>query len=164
MLLNIFFVGFYAMALDRVDRQILNLLQQNARMSNAELAEKVNLTPTPCLRRVKRLEDMGVITKYVAELDSKQLGLNVSAYVFVRLQRNSTENAYAFEAAVRTLAHVEECSVLSGEYDYLLKVVATDLEAYEGFIKNNLAAIDEVDIINTTIILKPVMSRQPLPV
>lgn len=151
------------MSLDRVDRQILRVLQSDGRMSNAELAETVNLTPTPCLRRVKRLEERGYIKRYVAELDRKRLGLAVSAYVFVRLQRNSTQNAQAFERAVHDLVHVEECSVLSGEYDYLLKVVAVDLEAYEGFIKNSLAAIEEVDTINTTIILKEVLSRQPLP-
>jgi len=84
--------------------------------------------------------------------------------VFVRLDRNSTVNAERFEEAIRTLQQVEECSVLSGEYDYLVKVVAEDLEDYERFIKQRLAAIEEVDTINTTIILKQVMSRQPLPV
>lgn len=152
------------MQLDKVDRQILRVLQQQGRISNADLAEKVNLSPTPCLRRVKRLEASGVINRYVAELDPSQLGLKVSAYVFIRLQRNSSANAERFEQAVKELEQVEECSVLSGEYDYLLKVVAEDLERYEGFIKQRLAAIEEVDTINTTIILKQVMSRQPLPV
>ncbi len=152
------------MALDKIDRQILRVLQREGRISNSELSERVNLSPTPCLRRVKRLEDAGVIHRYVAELDRRQLGLKVSAYVFVRLQRNSTVNAEQFERAIGSLIQVEECSVLSGEYDYLVKVVATDLEDYERFIKQQLAAIEEVDTINTTIILKQVMSRQPLPV
>ena len=152
------------MQLDKIDRQILRVLQQQGRISNADLAERVNLSPTPCLRRVKRLEASGVINRYVAELDPSQLGLKVSAYVFIRLQRNSSANAERFEQAVKQLEQVEECSVLSGEYDYLLKVVAEDLERYEGFIKQQMAAIEEVDTINTTIILKQVMSRQPLPV
>ncbi len=152
------------MSLDKIDRQILRVLQQEGRISNAELSERVNLSPTPCLRRVKRLEDSGVIHRYVAELDRSKLGLKVSAYVFVRLQRNSTVNAERFERAIGSLIQVEECSVLSGEYDYLVKVVAEDLEDYERFIKQQLAAIEEVDTINTTIILKQVMSRQPLPV
>lgn len=152
------------MTLDKIDRQILRVLQLEGRISNAELSERVNLSPTPCLRRVKRLEDTGVIHRYVAELDRSQLGLKVSAYVFVRLQRNSTVNAERFEHAIGGLSQVEECSVLSGEYDYLVKVVAQDLEDYERFIKQQLAAIEEVDTINTTIILKQVMSRQPLPV
>jgi len=153
-----------AMLLDGVDRKILRVLQREGRISNAELSERINLSPTPCLRRVKKLEDAGVIGRYVAELDPAQLGLKVSAYVFVRLERNSTVNAERFEEAIRTLQQVEECSVLSGEYDYLVKVVAEDLEDYERFIKQRLAAIEEVDTINTTIILKQVMSRQPLPV
>ncbi|MGH1372008.1 MAG: Lrp/AsnC family transcriptional regulator [Cellvibrionaceae bacterium] len=152
------------MTLDKIDRQILRVLQREGRISNAELSERVNLSPTPCLRRVKRLEDSGVINRYVAELDRSQLGLKVSAYVFVRLERNSTINAERFERAIGSLIQVEECSVLSGEYDYLVKVVAEDLEDYERFIKQQLAAIEEVDTINTTIILKQVMSRQPLPV
>jgi len=152
------------MLLDGVDRKILRVLQREGRISNAELSERINLSPTPCLRRVKKLEDAGVIGRYVAELDPALLGLKVSAYVFVRLDRNSTVNAERFEEAIRTLQQVEECSVLSGEYDYLVKVVAEDLEDYERFIKQRLAAIEEVDTINTTIILKQVMSRQPLPV
>ncbi len=152
------------MLLDGVDRKILRVLQREGRISNAELSEQINLSPTPCLRRVKKLEDAGVINRYVAELDPALLGLKVSAYVFVRLERNSTVNAERFEEAIRTLQQVEECSVLSGEYDYLVKVVAEDLEDYERFIKQRLAAIEEVDTINTTIILKQVMSRQPLPV
>tara|TARA_B100000446_G_scaffold46105_5_gene42279 strand:- start:17368 stop:17823 length:456 start_codon:yes stop_codon:yes gene_type:complete len=150
--------------LDKIDRHILRVLQQQGRISNADLAERVNLSPTPCLRRVRRLEETGVIARYVAELDRKQLGLNVSAYVFVRLQRNSSVNAEKFESMISELEQVEECSVLSGEYDYLVKVVATDLEHYEAFIKQRLAAIEQVDTINSTIVLKQVTSRHPLPV
>ncbi len=150
--------------LDKIDRHILRVLQQQGRISNADLAERVSLSPTPCLRRVKRLEETGVIARYVAELDPKQLGLNVSAYVFVRLQRNSSVNAETFESKIGGLEQVEECSVLSGEYDYLVKVVAADLEQYEAFIKQRLAAIEQVDTINSTIVLKQVTSRHPLPV
>ncbi len=150
--------------LDKIDRHILRVLQQQGRISNADLAERVSLSPTPCLRRVKRLEEAGVIARYVAELDPKQLGLNVSAYVFVRLQRNSSVNAEKFESKIGELEQVEECSVLSGEYDYLVKVVAADLEQYEAFIKQRLAAIEQVDTINSTIVLKQVTSRHPLPV
>ncbi len=150
--------------LDKIDRHILRVLQQQGRISNADLAERVSLSPTPCLRRVKRLEETGVIARYVAELDPKQLGLNVSAYVFVRLQRNSSVNAETFESKIGELEQVEECSVLSGEYDYLVKVVAADLEQYEAFIKQRLAAIEQVDTINSTIVLKQVTSRHPLPV
>ncbi|MAZ89726.1 MAG: AsnC family transcriptional regulator [Cellvibrionaceae bacterium] len=150
--------------MDKIDRHILRVLQQQGRISNADLAERVNLSPTPCLRRVRRLEETGVIARYVAELDRKQLGLNVSAYVFVRLQRNSSVNAEKFESMISELEQVEECSVLSGEYDYLVKVVATDLEHYEAFIKQRLAAIEQVDTINSTIVLKQVTSRHPLPV
>ena len=150
--------------LDRTDLQILEMLQSDARISNAELAEHVNLSPTPCLRRVKRLEESGVIKNYVTELDRQKIGLHISAFVFVQLERNSSENATAFETAVKELPQVMECFVLTGQYDYLLRVVSEDLETYEKFIKTGLADIIQVARIDTTIILNQVMSRMSLPI
>ncbi len=149
--------------LDKTDRQILRLLQQDARITNAELADQVNLSPTPCLRRVKRLEESGVIRNYVTELDREKVGLHISAFVFIQLVRNSSDNARDFEEAIQGLEQVMECFVLTGEYDYLLRVVSEDLKTYEAFIKDGLAGIPQISRIDTTIILNQVMSRHTLP-
>lgn len=149
---------------DKTDRRILELLQANARISNADLAEQVNLSPTPCLRRVRRLEEQGVIKQYVAELDREKIGLHISAFVFIQLERNSLENGAAFEQAVKELEEVMDCFVLTGEHDYLLRVVSEDLSSYEKFVKEKLAGIPEVAKIDTTIILNQVMSRSRLPI
>ena len=149
--------------LDRTDRAILTALADNARISNAELAEQVHLSPTPCLRRVKRLEESGVISKYVTQFNHNALGLAISALIFVQLERNSLENGIKFEAAVSNLLAVTECSVLTGSYDYLLRVIVKDLEHYERFVKESLAGIAQVSRIETSIVLKQVLSRTVMP-
>ncbi len=149
---------------DKTDRLILSTLQDDARISNAELADRVNLSPTPCLRRVKRLEDQGVIEGYSARLNKEQLGLGISAFVFIQLERNSSQKASAFEEAIQSLEAVIDCFVLTGEYDYLLNVVTQDLKDYEDFIKKRLANIPQVAKIDTTIILNQVMSKRSLPI
>ena len=142
--------------MDEIDKQILRRLQSNARITNADLAAEVNLSPTPCLRRVKRLEQEGYIKRYTSELDLPKVGLAISALVFVRLTVNSTENAASFENAIRSIRRVQECSVLTGRFDYLLKVVARDLRDYERFIKGELADIPNVKTLETTIVLSEV--------
>jgi len=149
---------------DKTDRLILSTLQEDARISNAELAERINLSPTPCLRRVKRLEEQGVIEGYSARLNKEKLGLGISAFVFIQLERNSSHNASAFEQAIQNLDAVIDCYVLTGEYDYLLNVVTPDLKGYEDFIKKRLADIPQVAKIDTTIILNQVMSKRSLPI
>jgi len=139
--------------MDQIDRMILRHLQADARISNAELAERVNLSPTPCLRRVKRLENSGVIKGYSTQLDLKKIGLSISALVFVQLTINSTENAAKFEQAVKSIRRVQECSVLTGTYDYLLQVVALDLADYEKLIKGELANIPNIKNLESTIVL-----------
>lgn len=149
--------------LDRIDRTILDILAGDARISNAELAARVHLSPTPCLRRVKRLEDSGIIKRYVAEYDLTGLGLHITAFVFVQLERNSQANASAFEEAVAELPQVLDCYVLTGAHDYLLRVAVQDLAHYEKFIKKSLAAIDQIVKLDSTIILNQVLSRPVLP-
>lgn len=142
--------------LDKTDKKILQLLQQNARITNAELAERVNLSPTPCLRRVKRLEELNVIQGYSAIIDKAGLGLQISAFVSIQLDRNSLKNAKDFELAIRSLDQVLDCYVLAGGHDYLLHVVAADLSQYERFIKEKLAGIKQIAKIDTTIVLNQV--------
>jgi len=150
--------------LDRIDRRILELLQRNARISNAELAEQVNLSSTPCLRRVRRLEQEGVIKKYSAELDREKIGLPISAFVFIQLDRNNTQNGKEFETAVESLEEVIDYYVLAGSHDYMLRVVSENLASYEKFVKEKLAKITPVAKVETTIILNQEMSRRPLPI
>ncbi len=148
--------------LDKTDLKILKALQANARISNAELAEHVNLSQTPCLRRLRKLESQGVIQQYRAQLDRKKLGLQVSAFVFVKLERNTAQNGQEFEAAVARLPQVTECCVLAGRHDYSLRIVTADLESYERFIKHDLAHVKEIAHIESTIILNQVLDRAVL--
>lgn len=152
------------MNIDITDRKILSLLQTNARMSNAELAERVNLSPTPCLRRLRKLEESGLIRNYTAVLDQKQLGYAVSAYVFVNLEKNTKENGKSFEAAIGLLPEVLECSVVAGRHDYVLKVVARSLEDYDRFMKESLAEVTPIADLESMIILNQSPIRGGLPV
>jgi DNA-binding Lrp family transcriptional regulator len=149
--------------LDNIDRQILSLLQSNARISNAELAEKVNLSPTPCLRRLRKLEESGLIRNYTAILNEKELGFLVSAYVWVNLEKNTKENGQAFESAIRLLPEVVECCVVAGRHDYVLKVVTTSLEDYDRFMKEGLAEVKPVAGLESMIILNQSMVGSGLP-
>lgn len=149
---------------DSIDRQILSLLEQNARISNAELAERVNLSPTPCLRRLRRLEQSGLIRGYRAILDAKALGLQVSALLFVNLDKNTKENAEVFEAALESLPEVMECFVVAGRHDYALRIVTRDLDHYERFIKERLAVLDKVVDLESIIVLKQNLFRRHLPI
>ncbi|WP_299978577.1 Lrp/AsnC family transcriptional regulator [uncultured Pseudoteredinibacter sp.] len=148
-----------AIKLDKIDIKILKALQANARISNADLAEAVNLSQTPCLRRLRKLEAQGLIKQYRTQLDRKQLGLQISAFVFVKLERNTAQNGKEFEQAVAELPQVMECCVLAGRHDYSLRIVTKDLESYERFIKHDLAHVDKVAHIESTIILNQVLDR-----
>jgi Lrp/AsnC family leucine-responsive transcriptional regulator len=149
---------------DSIDKKILSLLEQNARISNAELAEKVNLSPTPCLRRLRKLEDSGLIRGYGAVLNEKALGLHASALVFVNLDKNTKENAERFEAALKLLPEVMECFLVAGRHDYVLRVVTRDLDDYERFIKERLAVLEKIADLESIIILKQTLFRKHLPI
>ena len=149
--------------IDHTDREILSLLQRNARISNAQLAQKVNLSPTPCLRRLRNLEQRGLIKQYTAILDQKELGFLVSAYVFINLEKNTRENGQVFEQAVRLLPEIVECSVVAGRHDYVLKVVARSLEDYDRLTKERLAEIRPVSDIESMIILNQSVQNSGLP-
>ncbi len=149
---------------DSIDKKILSLLEQNARISNAELAEKVNLSPTPCLRRLRKLEDSGLIRGYGAMLNEKALGLRASALVFVNLDKNTRENAERFEEALKLLPEVMECFLVAGRHDYVLRVVTRDLDDYERFIKERLAVVEKIADLESIIILKQTLFRKHLPI
>lgn len=150
--------------LDSTDRKILSILQRDARISNAELADKVNLSPTPCLRRLRKLEQEGWIKHYRAELNEKLLGFEISAMVFVKLDKNTQSNGEAFERALDFLPEVTECCVVAGGHDYVLRVVTRSLGDYERFLKEHLATVDQVADLESLIILNRSISRNSLPV
>lgn len=142
---------------------MLGVLQEDGRITNLELAERVDLSPTPCARRWRRLEDEGFITRYAAVVDPRRLGYAVMAFAFIRLRYNEWKTADAFEQAVNKLPNVMECCVVSGASDYLLRIVAQDLQDYERFLKRDLAVIDVIGSIDSTIVLNHVLDRGAVP-
>ncbi|MFL6674464.1 MAG: Lrp/AsnC family transcriptional regulator [Massilia sp.] len=151
--------------LDRADRQILEALQDDARLSSAELAERVSLTTSPCWRRVKRLEEEGVIRGYHAKLDPERLGYRVTAFVYVSLEGKGTQYLQAFERAVLGIPQVLACHRISGRYDHQLVVVAEDLAAYGVFAEAHINGLPHVKEIYTSFVLREVKapSNPPLP-
>ncbi|MCE8025149.1 MULTISPECIES: Lrp/AsnC family transcriptional regulator [Halomonadaceae] len=133
--------------LDRIDRMLLEALQQDARLTTAELAELVNLSPSPCARRIRRLEQAGLITRYRAELDKTLLDLMVTSFVQVRLDQHQREQVEHFEHAVRDMPEVIQCHSVSGHFDYLLQVITTDIDAFERWLRHfrQLTAVSAVD-------------------
>ena len=151
-------------SLDTIDRQILENLQNNARMRNVELAEKVGLSPSPCLRRVGNLEETGVIRGYATLVDAEAVGLPVSIFVSVTLEKQIEKALEKFEKEIRARPEVMECYLMTGEADYLLRVVTADLGAYERFLIEHLPRIPGVASIKSSFALKQVAYRTALPI
>lgn len=149
--------------LDRIDRKILAALQEDGRLPNNELAERVSLSPSPCLRRVKALEEAGVIARYVALVDPASVELPVNIFVSVSLERQVEARLDGFEAAVMARPEVLECYLMTGDADYLLRVVVPDLASYERFLKEHLTRIPGVASIRSSFALKQVRYRTALP-
>jgi Lrp/AsnC family transcriptional regulator, leucine-responsive regulatory protein len=150
--------------LDRIDRRILAELQKDGRLTNHDLAEKVGLSPSPCLRRTKRLEEAGVISRYAAILDASTIGLEIVAFVRVSLERQQAAHLDAFEQAVAAWPEVQECYLMTGEADYQLRVVATDLARYEAFLRERLSRTPGVAKIQSSLAFRPIVLRTELPV
>ena len=150
--------------LDRTDRRILQAMQGNARISNLELAEAVGLSPTPCSRRVKRLEESGIIRAHVTLLNQPMLGLKLTAYIGISMDRHTPDRFDAFEAEVGNYSEVMECSVVTGQSsDYLLKAVVPDMEYYERFLLGKLTRIPGVTGVHSSFELRRVLHRTELP-
>lgn len=144
--------------LDKIDKQILHELQQNARISNLELASKVNLSPTPCARRVKQLEDKGIIKQHVTLLDTEKLGLKLMAMISVTMDKHTADRFEKFERAASLLPEVMECYVVTGQdSDFLIKVLVRDMRHYEEFLLRRLTKLDGVSGVHTSFVL-----RQPI--
>jgi Lrp/AsnC family leucine-responsive transcriptional regulator len=152
------------LALDAVDRKILAHLQTDGRMSLANLAAKVGLSPSPCLRRVRRLERDGVISRYVAVLDQQAVGLPVSVFVSIKLERQKQDALDRFAKAIARWPEVLECYLMTGPRDYWLRVVVPDLAAYERFVKQKLTRLEGIASIESSFALEQVKYTNVLPV
>lgn len=149
--------------MDDKDLQILRELQKNGRLSNAELAERVNLSPSPCLRRLRNLENSGVIEGYTAIINQKSYGLPVTVFIQIRLDHHSTEAAQEFERRIQDIDEVMDCHLMTGDTDYLLRVVVESLEAYEAFIRKRIHPIPYIASINTSFAYGVVKQSRVLP-
>lgn len=154
----------YSTELDRIDHKILDMLQTNCRISNVELANQVNLSPTPCLERVKRLEKNGYIDKYVAHLNAKKLNAKLTAYMQVSVENSSTQALNQFNQQVRKLDEVIECSLVAGGFDYLLKIRVQDMETYRKFLGEKFADIKGVTQTFTYVVMEEIKSTHIVPV
>ena len=153
------------MDLDRYDRHILQLLQEQGRLTNQELADRIGLSPSPCLRRVRALEDAGLIAGYRAVLDARRLGLALMALVHISMDRHTPERFANFEARVRDLPEVIECLLITGQdADYQVKVVVRDMDAYQDLLLNRITRIEGVTGVHTSFVLRQVVAEGPLPV
>ncbi len=149
--------------LDTTDRRILEVLQSDARIANVDLARQVNLSPSPCLRRVRRLEEDGYVRGYVSLLDPAAIGLPVSVFVQVSLEKQVVDALDEFERRIVSHSEVMECYLMTGDSDYLLRVVAPDIAAFQRFMLDHLTRIPGVASIKSSFALKQVSYRTALP-
>ena len=150
--------------IDKIDRRILDALQNNGRITNLELAELAGLSPTPCGRRVKRLEDTGVIREHVTLLDQTMLGLKLTAHISVTMDRHTPDRFEAFESEIRSYSEVISCSVVTGQSaDFLVTAVVPDMAYYERFLLGKLTRIEGVSAVLSSFELRRVVDRTELP-
>ncbi|MGY6274751.1 Lrp/AsnC family transcriptional regulator [Methylomonas sp. MgM2] len=152
------------MELDRYDSQILNILQTDGRISNQELADRIGLSPSPCLRRVRALEEGGLIVGYRALLDAKALGLTLTALIHISMDQHTPERFSAFEAAVAGIPEVMECLLITGQAaDYQLKVMVKDLDAYQELLLKRITGIPGVSGVHSSFVLRRVVDKTAFP-
>ncbi|MDJ0739767.1 MAG: Lrp/AsnC family transcriptional regulator [Gammaproteobacteria bacterium] len=152
------------MRIDSYDRRILDVLQREGRISNQDLAERIGLSPSPCLRRVRALEQAGVIAGYRAVLDAGSLGLTLLALIHISMDRHTPERFANFEDKVAALPEVLECLLITGqEADYQLKVIVRDMEAYQALLLNKITRIDGVSGVHSSFVMRRVVDTTALP-
>ena len=152
-----------SMKLDKQDVSILEAMQKDGRLSNRDLAKEVSLSPSPSWRRLRALEDAGVISHYAAVVDREQVGLSIMGFAHVTLHDHSSEKVKRFDRAIMRAPQVLECHATSGEHDYMLKVVAPDMASYQDFLSEYLLKIGVVRTVNTSFALKQQKSTTALP-
>ena len=148
--------------LDRTDRRILSTLQRNGRIANIDLSREINLTPTPCLERVKRLEKDGFITRYVALLDPVKTNAALCAYIEVQLTSTTTQAISQFNQQMMALDEVLECQMVAGGFDYLIKIRVADMQHYQRFLGEKLSAIQGISQTHTYVVIEDVKSQTAL--
>lgn len=152
------------MAFDRIDRQILELLQDDGRMTNVDLAERVGLTAPPCLRRVRALEEQGAIRGYHADLDPGALGYPITVFALVSLRSQAERDLAAFEEYIAAIPEIRECHMLNGEIDFILKIVATDLKAFQEILTSHLTPAPNVASVKTSLTIRTSKNLPGIPV
>ncbi len=152
-----------AINLDKTDLKILHHLQNNGRISNAELADTVGLSPSPCLRRVRSLEEAGVLRRYVGLVDPRAVGLPISVFVNVSLRSQERASLEEFEQQILQYREVMECYLMTGGFDYMLRVVVPDLDSYQRFLADKLTRVKSVANIQSSMTLKQVVYKTELP-
>jgi DNA-binding Lrp family transcriptional regulator len=140
--------------LDKIDRRLLAELQAEGRVTNVELAQRVGLTAPPCLRRVRALEEAGVIRGYHADLDASKLGFAITVFAMVSLKSQAEEDLRGFEDHVKTLPEVRECHMLNGEIDFILKIVSKDLQSFQEFLTSKLTPAPNVASVKTSLTIR----------
>lgn len=153
------------MLLDKYDQQILDIIQKQGRITNQELAEAINLSPSPCLRRVRQLEESGMIDGYVALLDAKKLGLTLVSFMQISMDKHTPERFNHFETQIAEFPEVLECHLVTGQSaDYLLKVIVKDMDGFQHFLLNKLTPIEGVSGVHSSFVLKSPVNTTALPI
>lgn len=153
------------MELDRYDRQILAALQADGKLSNQDLADRIGLSPSPCLRRVRALEEAGYLVGYRALVDARKLGLTLLALIHISMDRHTPERFDNFETAIKDIPEVIECLLITGQAaDYQLKVIVRDMDAYQELLLNRITRIAGVTGVHSSFVLRRVVERTALPV
>lgn len=150
--------------LDDIDRRIIAALQADGRMTAQELADRVGLSPSPCARRVRLMEDRGIITGYTAVIDQDLVDLPISVFASIKLERQREEELERFNTAISRWPEVVDCYLMTGQRDYLLRIVVRDLHAYERFLKEKLTRLDGVASIESSFALSQIKRSNALPV
>ena len=153
------------MELDRTDKRILRILQENGRISNQELADKVGLSPSPCLRRVKQLEDEGIIMGYTTLVNGASLGLKMIALIQISMDRHTPDRFETFEKTIQQYPQVLECILITGQSaDYQIKVIVEDMDEYQDFLLNKITKIEGVSDVHSSFVLRQVVNTTALPI
>ncbi|WAJ69688.1 Lrp/AsnC family transcriptional regulator [Catenovulum adriaticum] len=153
------------MILDKYDKLILQTIQRQGRISNQELAEAINLSPSPCLRRVRQLEDAGLIDGYVALVNARELGLTLLSFIQISMDKHTPERFASFEKIVAEFPQVLECHLITGQSaDYLLKVIVKDMDDFQQFLLNKLTRIEGVSGVHSSFVLKSPVKSTALPI
>ena len=151
--------------LDRIDKNILRLMQVNGRISNLELADQVGLSPTPCSRRVRRLEKSGLIDRHVTLLNPEALGLRLTAIIGISMDRHTPDRFESFEKAIVKMPEIIECNIVTGQAaDFLVKVVVKDMQHYEKFLLGRLTRVSGVTGVHSSFVLRQLINKTELPV